>query len=92
MVGYGHLPRSLTMPPESKTDQLIRVLTERIQSGVYPPGTQLPSNARLRESFGVSQMVVRLALDRLKERGLVETAPGRGVFVRERPKGELPDG
>lgn len=70
--------------PESKTEMLIRVLTERIESGRYPPGSQLPSNEKLRAEFGVSQMVVRLAVDRLKERGLLETKFGIGVFVRER--------
>lgn len=77
--------------PESKTDFLIRVITEKIASGEWPPGTQLPSNAQLRETYTVSQMVVRLALDRLKERGLVATAPGLGVFVRDRTAGP-PDG
>ena len=70
--------------PESKTEMLTRVLSERIQSGEYPPGSRLPSGRQLRDEFDVSQMVVRLALDRLKERGLVITKFGIGVFVTER--------
>ncbi|MEV6801485.1 GntR family transcriptional regulator [Micromonospora rifamycinica] len=33
--------------------------------------------------FEVSRQVVRSAIDWLKARGLVEGAPGAGVFVRE---------
>ncbi len=86
MVGLvAPLPRSvITMPAparESKTDMLTRVLAERIADGTYPSGSQLPSGAQLRAEFGVSQIVVRVALARLKERGVVVTEFGRGVYV-----------
>lgn len=72
------------MPHETKTDRLTRILAERIESGHYPPGSQLPSGAQLRKEFGVSQIVVRVAIARLKERGLLVTEHGTGVFVREK--------
>ncbi len=80
------LPRSvITMSaPESKTDMLTRILAERIADGTYAPGSQVPSGARLRAEFGVSQIVVRVAIARLKERGVVETEHGRGVWVTQR--------
>lgn len=57
-------------------------MTERIESGAYPPGAKLPSGTELCAEFDVSRQVVRSAVDWLKARGLVEGAPGTGVFVR----------
>lgn len=84
MVQSGHLAKGeATMsPPETKTQRVTRVLAERIEAGQYPPGEKLPSNAQLREEFGVSQQVIRLAVDRLKERGLLELRFGVGLYVR----------
>lgn len=47
------------------------------------PGDRLPSGRELTERFGVSRTVVRDALAVLEQRGLVETRPGSGVFVRD---------
>ncbi|MFW2381624.1 MAG: FadR/GntR family transcriptional regulator [Acidimicrobiales bacterium] len=45
-------------------------------------GDKLPSERELAAQFGVSRPVVREALRRLQERGLVEAQPGRGTFYR----------
>ncbi|TDC78101.1 GntR family transcriptional regulator [Micromonospora sp. KC606] len=58
-------------------------LTQRIESGESPPGAKLPSGTGLCLEFDVSRQVVRSAIDWLKARGLVDGAPGAGVFVRE---------
>jgi GntR family transcriptional regulator len=92
VVGLSYLPRSMTMPAESKTDRLQRELERRIASGEYPPGSKLPSGAELREEFDVSQQVVRTAIDRLRMRGLVETVVGVGVYVAEPTGGPPSDG
>ncbi len=68
---------------ESKTDMLTRVLSDRIADGTYPPGSQFPSGARLRAEFGVSQIVVRVAVARLKERGLLTETRGIALYVAE---------
>lgn len=50
----------------------------------HPPvGSQLPSERRLAQRFGVSRPVVREVLRGLEERGLIVVAPGRGTFVRD---------
>jgi GntR family transcriptional regulator len=72
------------MPAYTKKQQLIDALTQRIESGEYPPGAKLPSGTELCVEFDVSRQVVRSAIDWLKARGLVDGAPGAGVFVRER--------
>lgn len=57
-------------------------ISDRIASGAYRAGDQLPTEARLREEFGVSPMTVRRAVNILLDRGLVSTTQGKGTFVR----------
>ncbi|WBB96235.1 winged helix-turn-helix domain-containing protein [Solwaraspora sp. WMMA2059] len=71
------------MPAYTKKQRLIDTLTSRIESGEYPPGAKLPSGTEMCAEFDVSRQVVRAAIDWLKARGLVDGAPGAGVFVRE---------
>lgn len=56
-----------------------------IQTGLYGPGDQLPSEQELVGTYGVNRHTVRMALSKLAERGLVITQKGRGVFVAEEP-------
>ncbi len=72
------------MPAHTKKQRLIDTLTERIESGEYPPGAKLPSGTELCAEFDVSRQVVRSDIDWLKARGLIEGAPGADVFVRAR--------
>lgn len=56
---------------------------ERMQNGIYPPGSQLPSESALAEEMGVSRMTLRKALALFIEDGLLRNVPGVGHFVRE---------
>lgn len=60
-------------------------LRKAIQSGEYPPGSQLPSEAELISLLGVSRTTIREALRSLEEGGLVIRRHGVGTFVLERP-------
>jgi DNA-binding FadR family transcriptional regulator len=60
---------------------LVEAVTERIQSGQYRKGDQLPTEKELIEEFGVSRTVVREAIANLKASGLVSTHQGKGAFV-----------
>lgn len=60
-------------------------LRERIRDGSHPPGSRLPTMSTLRSAYGVSEIVVRHAIARLRDEGLVETRRGGGTVVRERP-------
>ncbi|GHH68747.1 transcriptional regulator [Streptosporangium violaceochromogenes] len=60
-------------------------LREAILRGDHPPGTRLPKHAELAERYGVSEIVIRKAIDDLKNQGLVETRGRGGTTVRERP-------
>jgi len=56
----------------------------RIMSGALSPGEMLPSESELRETYGVSNTVVRNAILILKAEGLVTGRQGSGVFVTDR--------
>lgn len=62
---------------------LTSVLMDRVLSGEWAAGRQLPSERVLAQEFTVSRPVVREALRALRERGLIEVSAGRGSFVRE---------
>lgn len=65
--------------------QLMEKVQEYILSGIYKPGTRLPSEAKLAEIYGVSVVTVRSAIGILCEKGLVERKQGKGTFV-SKPK------
>jgi GntR family transcriptional regulator, transcriptional repressor for pyruvate dehydrogenase complex len=64
------------------SDQVTNALLARIESGQIKPGEKLPPEVVLAPEFGVSRTVVREAISRLKQEGLVESHQGSGVFVR----------
>src|SRR5262245_44724335 len=65
--------------------QLRELLTEKIESGEWMPGHQLPGENQLTAEFGVSRFTVRQALGLLERQGVVERRHGKGSFVA-RPK------
>jgi len=60
-------------------------LRKKIVDGRLPPHTRLPSQARIREEYGVSDTVALEARKVLMAEGLVEGRSGSGTYVRERP-------
>ncbi|MDT3397390.1 GntR family transcriptional regulator [Streptomyces sp. B1866] len=60
-------------------------LRKKITTGELPPHSRLPSQARLRQEYGVSDTVALEARKVLKAEGLVEGRSGSGTYVRERP-------
>lgn len=63
--------------------QVMNVLREQMQYGVWKPGDQLPSEADLCQMFSVSRTVVRQALMELTHEGFVVRRKGKGSFVAE---------
>ena len=61
-------------------------LGKEIVSGVYPPGSLLPSGPALCERFGVSRTVMREAFNLLTAKALIVARPKIGTRVR--PKAE----
>ena len=62
-------------------EQIYHALLDRIQSGTYALGQRLPPEMELSAEFGVSRPVVRAALARLRDAGLVTSRRGAGSFV-----------
>jgi len=58
-------------------------IEQRISGGEYPPGTRLPPERDLAETFGVSRPTIREAMLALEIRALVEVRHGSGVYVVE---------
>ena len=59
-------------------------LEDAISSGALEPHSRLPSERQLSDSFGVSRMTVRQALDELTSERLLYALPGKGTFVADR--------
>ncbi|CAJ1510490.1 GntR family transcriptional regulator [[Mycobacterium] burgundiense] len=61
--------------------QVARALRQDIVDGVYPVGSQLPTEHALCERFSVSRYTVREALRRLREDHLISSRPRAGTLV-----------
>lgn len=61
--------------------QVARALRKEIVEGVYPVGSQLPTEHELCERFAVSRYTVREALRRLRDDNLVSSRPRTGTLV-----------
>lgn len=63
--------------------QLEQDLRERIGTGEFRGSAPLPTEQRLCETYGVSRITVRRALDSLLASGLIARRQGVGTFVNE---------
>jgi GntR family transcriptional regulator len=61
-------------------------LRQRIIDGALQAGDKVPSEAELMNDYGVSRIVVRMAMEALQNEGLIDKQQGKGTFVRaQRP-------
>jgi GntR family transcriptional regulator, transcriptional repressor for pyruvate dehydrogenase complex len=67
---------------EGVSAQVFQQLKTQIIQGAWRKGDKLPSEGEMSESFGVSRVSIREALQRLATLGLLETRHGEGTFVR----------
>lgn len=64
-------------------DVIAQNLLDRFIFGDEAPEGMLPSTRMLAEEFGVSRLFMREVLAGLQRQGLLESVPGKGVFVRK---------
>jgi DNA-binding GntR family transcriptional regulator len=77
------------MPPQTASGPKYRRIADellaQIKDGEYPPGSRLPTKSELMERYHVAVNTVERAIEELRKAGVVETAQGAGMFVREAP-------
>jgi GntR family transcriptional regulator, transcriptional repressor for pyruvate dehydrogenase complex len=72
------------IPPRAMSDNVAQQLQKLIEKGSFAETGKLPTEAVLAQEFGVSRTVIREAVSRLKNEGMVEPRQGSGVFIVER--------
>lgn len=70
--------------PEFPFERVARELRERITTGEYAPGEQLPSIDDLVADYDYNKDTIRRAMGVLRDEGLVVIRPGLGTFVARR--------
>ena len=66
--------------------QLAELLLDKIQSGMYRPGDQIPSENQLAEKYGIGRPTVRQAVDCLVRKNFLYRKRGSGTYVSEPPE------
>lgn len=61
-----------------------RRIEERIERGIYPTGSMIPSEKDLAEEFGTTRLTIRSAVDELVRRGQIRRVRGKGAFVAQK--------
>lgn len=67
--------------------KILNELEQQITNGSLPPGSQVPTEKELSDTYGVSRITSKRALTELEQLGLIERTRGKGSFVKE-PKAE----
>ncbi|MEO9779890.1 MAG: FadR/GntR family transcriptional regulator [Sedimentitalea sp.] len=70
-------------------DQVYDQLLAKILEEAYPVHSRLPAEEVLAQEFGVSRPIVRAALSRLRDDGIVQSRRGSGSYVLRRPDRQL---
>ena len=68
-------------------ESVYEILKNKIESGLLPEGTSLPSRADLCLAYGTSEKTIRRALAMLEQSGFVETAQRKRPVVSANRKG-----
>ncbi len=67
---------------EPLSEQLFAALAARIETGLFPENTRLPTTREIAATLGINRGSVQAAYRRLQEEGLATTRVGSGTVVR----------
>lgn len=67
------------------SDVVYEHILGRIVDGTYPIGARLPAETMMAQEFSISRPVVREALARLREDGVIKSRRGSGNYVQRAP-------
>lgn len=73
----------------SLSEKVYALMHGRIMRGEYSANEKLPAEKDLSAQFGVSRPILRIALERLREEGLIYSRQGAGNFVRVKRESAL---
>jgi DNA-binding FadR family transcriptional regulator len=81
-------PEAAIEPPARSrlADNAYRQIHQMILSGEHPRDCKLPTESELGARLGVSRPVIREALARLRDEGVVRSQKGSGTFVVRGPR------
>lgn len=65
--------------------QAADIIRERIRSGHYSPGQDLPSMAKMGKEFGISELTMERAFYQLRDQGWLIIRQGYSTQVADRP-------
>lgn len=68
--------------PVAKYYQLKEALLKNIQDGIWAPQTKMSSEKEICDTYNVSRVTARKAIDLLVKEGYVYTVKGKGTFVK----------
>jgi DNA-binding transcriptional MocR family regulator len=71
--------------------ELAEGIAELIHRGTYPPGTRIPSVRQMSQQQTLSLSTVLQAYSLLERRGLIQSRPQSGYYVRARTEERLPE-
>jgi GntR family transcriptional regulator len=80
LAHYRTVSKSSLIPMRYQIEQDMR---ERIETGIWKPGQQLPSEMELCALYKVSRTTMRQAISHLVDEGLIVRERGRGSFIRD---------
>jgi GntR family transcriptional repressor for pyruvate dehydrogenase complex len=85
------VPLSGLVPTRKRrlADDLYGQLLQQLNGATYEVGAKLPSEGQLAQAFGVSRPIVREALQRLQDDGIISARRGSGTFVARLPPAEV---
>jgi len=73
------------MPPRRMPlDEVVDWLTRRVETGEWPVDSRIPNQDDLVRTLGVGHTMLRQALKIMFNNGVLESAQGRGTYVRAR--------
>ncbi len=73
------------------SDRVYDHVLGQIILGIFPVNSRLPPETKLADQLGISRPVIREALSRLREDGLINSRQGAGSFVLRRPAANVYD-
>lgn len=69
------------MSNEDRAIYISSIIESNIKNKIYPYGAPLPSERELSEQFSTNRNIIRIAIEKLVEKGLLKRFHGKGTFV-----------